>query len=613
MCGIAGILSADAAKITPQRLTQMSAAIAHRGPDGEGAWISPGGGIGLAHRRLSIIDLSPAGAQPMHYLDRYTIIHNGELYNYIELRGLLQSKGYSFFSRSDTEVIVAAFDHFGTDCLRHFDGMFAFAIWDEQDRQLLIARDRFGEKPLFFYQDDVEFLFASEMKALWAAGVPKLSNPRMLFNFLTIGYTQNPADGSETFFQNISRLPARSFLLYRPGTGSLEISAYWDIEAGYTQSIKEGPAMDQFSELLHTSVQRRLRSDVAVGTSLSGGLDSSAVVAMILRQSDPPARLACFSAQFPGFERDESAYIRLMTQQFPLDHFSTTPGAADLIRDFERVVYHQEEPFLSTSIYAQWSVYALAARHRVKVLLDGQGADEVLAGYHKYYSWYWQELYRSDRKAFVLELEAARESGISDRWTWKNRLAAHLPVYAGLFLKKRRSAQQRRSRDLSRDFVREFGVSYYDIPHIDKLSGILYYNTFMNGMEELLRYADRNSMAHGVEIRLPFLDHSLVEFVFSLPSHFKIREGWTKWLLRQSMEGVLPESIVYRRDKTGFEPPQRLWMQDPGLQDYMHEARRRLVTAGILAPAVLQKKIQPQEAHAAENRDWRYLVTAACL
>jgi len=613
MCGIAGILSADAAKISTTRLRDMSAAIAHRGPDGEGVWTSPGGMAGLAHRRLSIIDLSAAGAQPMHYLERYTIIHNGELYNYLELRSLLQSKGYTFFSRTDTEVIVAAFDHFGTDCLQHFDGMFAFAIWDEQNRQLLIARDRFGEKPLFFFHDDAEFLFASEMKALWAAGVPKVSNPRMIFNFLTIGYTQNPADGSETFFQNISRLPARSFLVYRPETGSLEISAYWDIEAGHTQTLREDLAIDRFSELLHASVHRRLRSDVPIGTSLSGGLDSSAVVAAILRQPDRPVRLASFSALFPGFEKDESAFIRLLTQRFPLEDFSTTPTAADLVRDLERLMYHQEEPFLSSSIYAQWSVYGLAARHSVKVLLDGQGADEVLAGYHKYYSWYWQELYRSDKKAFVLELEAARQSGISDRWTWKNRLAAHLPVYAGLFLKKRRSAQQRRSGDLSRDFVREFGVSYYDIPHIDKLSGILYYNTFMNGMEELLRYADRNSMAHGVEIRLPFLDHSLVEFVFSLPSHFKIREGWTKWLLRQSMEDVLPNEIVYRRDKIGFEPPQRLWMQDPMLQEYMHEARRSLVTAGVLSPGVLQKKIQPQEAHAAENQDWRYLVTAACI
>jgi asparagine synthase (glutamine-hydrolysing) len=336
-------------------------------------------------------------------------------------------------------------------------------------------------------------------------------------------------------------------------------------------------------------------------------------VACILRQFDAPANLPTFSATFPGFEKDESGFIQLLTLKSGLENYSVTPAAADLIRELERLVHHQEEPFLSSSIYAQFGVYGLASSHGVKVLLDGQGADEVLAGYHKYYSWYWQELYRSDKKAFVLELEAARASGISDRWTWKNRLAAHLPVYAGLFLKKKRSAQQRRSGDLARDFIREYGTSYYDIPHIDKLSGILYYNTFMNGLEELLRYADRNSMAHGVEVRLPFLDHQLVEFVFSLPAHFKIREGWTKWILRQSMEDVLPAEIVYRRDKTGFEPPQRVWMQDATLQEYIHEARRSLVKAGILARNVLQKKIQPQEAHAAENNDWRYLVTAACL
>ncbi|HLZ89392.1 MAG TPA: asparagine synthase (glutamine-hydrolyzing), partial [Puia sp.] len=592
MCGIAGILSADAAKITPQRLKNMTAAIAHRGPDGEGIWLSRSGLAGLGHRRLSIIDLSPAGDQPMHYLDRYTIIHNGELYNYLELRSVLQSKGYAFTSRTDTEVIVAAFDHYGVDCLQYFDGMFAFAIWDETKQQLFLARDRFGEKPLFFYRDTDQFLFASEAKALWAAGIKKEPNAKMLFNFLTIGYTQNPGNSFETFFEGISKLPARSFLIYQPATGHLETAVYWDIEAGQTAPIKEETAVDTFCQLLHASVHRRLRSDVRVGTSLSGGLDSSSVVACILRQPDAPVDLPTFSALFPGFEKDESAYIGLLTRHFSLSNYPTTPTATDLVRDFERLVHHQEEPFLSSSIYAQFNVYGLAARHSTKVLLDGQGADELLAGYHKYYNWYWQELYRSDKKAFALELEAARESGVSDRWTWKNRLAAHLPVYAGLFLKKKRTAQQRRSSDLSRDFIREFGESYYDIPHIDKLSGILYYNTFMNGMEELLRYADRNSMAHGIEIRLPFLDHNLVEFVFSLPSHFKIREGWTKWLLRRSMEDLLPAEIVYRRDKTGFEPPQEDWMQDPTLQEYIHEARRNLVKAGILSPRVLHKKIQ---------------------
>jgi asparagine synthase (glutamine-hydrolysing) len=613
MCGIAGILSPDPLKVTTERLKRMTDALAHRGPDGEGVWISPAGVTGLGHRRLSIIDLSPAGAQPMHYGGRYTIIHNGEIYNYLELRSLLQTKGYSFSSRSDTEVILAAFDHYGPDCLQYFDGMFAFAIWDEREKKLFLARDRFGEKPLFFYRDGEQFLFASEMKALWAAGIRKESNRKMLFNFITIGYTQNPGNPFETFFQGISKLPARSFLQYNAVTHDMKTSCYWDIEIENTHPMKEESAIQQFSGLLSASVGMRLRSDVPVGSSVSGGLDSSAIVAGVFEQPAGPRSMATFSAVFPGFEKDESGYIDVVTGHFPVDNYTTTPGAGDLIRDFEKLAYHQEEPFLSSSIYAQFKVYELAAEHSIKVLLDGQGADELLAGYHKYYHWYWQELYRSDKKSFALELEAARESGVHDRWTWRNRLAANLPVYAGLFLKKRRTAQQRRNRDLSRDFVGQFGDSYYDVPHFDKLSGVLYYNTFMNGMEELLRYADRNSMAHGVEVRLPFLNHELVELIFSLPSYFKIREGWTKWLLRRSVEDLLPASIVWRKDKTGYEPPQQAWMEDPVLQEYMQEARRSLVKAEVLQPAVLQKKIQPQEVHAAENSDWRYLVSAACL
>jgi len=621
MCGIAGILSSDPVNISRQRLKEMTDAIAHRGPDGEGFWINPSGQVGLGHRRLAIIDLSPAAAQPMHYLDRYTILHNGEIYNYLELKSILQSKGYTFSSASDTEVILAAYDHYGPECLQYFDGMFAFAIWDQRERKLFAARDRFGEKPLFFYKDAAQFLFASEMKALWAAGVKKESNRKLIFNFITIGYTQNPANGFETFFNGISKLPARSYLTYSADTGELTTSLYWDIKIWDSYNPGEEAAIQQFTGLLSASVHRRMRSDVPLGTSLSGGLDSSSVVATMLAGAKYPANIShrqkgplqTFSAVFPGFEKDESAYIRLAGNYFNLDNHTTEPRSIDLIRDLEKLVWHQEEPFLSSSIYAQYKVFGLAARHSIKVLLDGQGADELLAGYHKYYHWYWQELYRTDKKAFVLELEAARESGVDDRWTWRNRLAANLPVYAGIFLKKKRSASQRNSKELSRDFVGQFGISYYDIPHFDKLSGVLYYNTFMNGMEELLRYADRNSMAHGVEIRLPFLDHELVEFLFSLPSHFKIREGWTKWLLRTSMEGCLPEEIVWRKDKTGYEPPQRSWMQDPVLQEYIHEARRKLVRADILRPAVLHKKIQPHDAHAAENNDWRYLVTAACL
>ncbi len=333
-----------------------------------------------------------------------------------------------------------------------------------------------------------------------------------------------------------------------------------------------------------------------------------------------PKRLAKHSsATFPGFEKDESAFIRSVTNTFSVDNYTVTPTADQLIRDFEKIVRHQEEPFSSASIYAQFRVFGLAREHGVKVLLDGQGADELLAGYHKYYHWYWQELYRSDKKkkglSRAMELEAAyRESGVCRSGGANGATGSQpdLPLYLGLFYKERTAPRNGYQGSL-RDFVDHFGVSYYDIPRFDKLSGVLYYNSFMNGMEELLRYADRNSMAHGMEVRLPFLDHELVEFLFSLPSHFKIREGWTKWLLRTSMENALPQDIVWRKDKTGYEPPQQLWMQHPALQEYIREARRSLVRSGILNPSVLNKKIRPRDAHAAANHDWRYLVTSACL
>ncbi len=621
MCGIAGIVSADPTKITAGRLKKMTDAIAHRGPDGEGCWISGSGLAGLGHRRLSIIDLSPAGAQPMHYLDRYTLIHNGEVYNYRELRSTLQSKGYSFSSRTDSEVILAAYDLYGPGCVQQFDGMFAFALWDEKEKTLFLARDRFGEKPLFFFQDGEQFLFASEMKALWAAGVKKESNQKMVFNFITIGYTQNPADGYETFFQGIRKLPARNYLTYHAHTTGLEVKEYWDPLTGVTEGSGAGgprtrtaaDALEEFGHLLTGSVNNCLRSDVPLGTSLSGGLDSSSVVAYILRQPERPPDLPTFSAVFPGFEKDESCFIKLLTRQFSLENYQTTPNAVDLITDFEKLVHHQEEPFLSSSIYVQFRVFGLAAGHRVKVLLDGQGADELLAGYPKYYSWYWRELFRNDKKMLAHELAAAKKSGVTERWSWKNRLAARLPATAGAFQKNRRVAMQTGHPDFVRDFVRQFGVSYYKIPPVDQLNGILYYNSLMNGMEELLRYADRNSMAHGVEVRLPFLDHRLAEFLFSLPADFKIRDGWTKWLLRKNVEPLLPASIVWRKDKTGYEPPQSSWMQHPALREYVQEARRSLVKRGILKATVLQKKIQPMDAHAAENFDWRYLIAASCL
>ncbi len=594
----------------------MTDVLSHRGPDGEGHWINPAGIVALGHRRLSIIDLSDAGHQPMHYLDRYTIIHNGEIYNYIELREELQKTGYSFHSQTDTEVIVAAYDNWKDDCVEHFDGMFAFAIWDEKEKKLFAARDRFGEKPFYYFHDGEKLIFASEMKALWAYGIEKKNNLKLLFNFLTIGYTDNPERPEETFYENIQKLPAASYLKYCPDNyrdnNQFSILKYWDIEIeNIDEEIDDDEAIEEFNLLFNTSVRRRLRSDVAIGTSLSGGLDSSSVIATLHSLTAHSSQLTAFSSIFPGFEKDESAFSKLVADQYNLKQFTVVPHAVSLASDFEKIFYHQEEPFTSASIYAQYKVYELARQQGIKVLLDGQGADETLAGYHKYYKWYWQELFNKRKLISSNEIKAARQNGVKEKFGPRNIIAALFPDFASVILERQYLLNALRQEDLTKEFVQhQSKEAYYATPAHFNLNGALYFNTMQHGLEELLRYADRNSMAHGREVRLPFLSHELVEFIFSLPANFKIRKGWTKWLLRKSMEKSLPAEIIWRRDKVGFEPPQQQWMQDEKLKEMIHEAKKKLADEKILKPETVNKRIIPKAAHEADNYDWRYLTAS---
>jgi asparagine synthase (glutamine-hydrolysing) len=245
-------------------------------------------------------------------------------------------------------------------------------------------------------------------------------------------------------------------------------------------------------------------------------------------------------------------------------------------------------------------------------LLDGQGADETLAGYHKYYKWYWQELFRNRRLYRSKELKAAKEMGVQENFNLKNIIAAYFPAFATITLENQYLLKALRHEDLTKDFVKlQSKEAYYTTPDHFTLNGVLHFNTCTHGLEELLRYADRNSMAHGREVRLPFLSHQLVEFIFSLPAKFKIRNGWTKWLLRTAMTDKLPASIAWRKDKVGFEPPQRQWMQHQKVQEMIQEAKKKLVNEKILKPEVLNKKIIPKAAHEADNYDWRYLSSSS--
>jgi asparagine synthase (glutamine-hydrolysing) len=606
MCGIAGIVSKNKAIVSREKIAAAASCLSHRGPDADGTWINNEGTAALAHRRLSILDLSEAAAQPMLYHDRYCIIHNGEVYNYVEIRKELEQKGFTFRSGSDTEVIVAAYMAYGADCLNRFDGMFAFVIWDDQEKKLFAARDRFGEKPFFFFYDEEQLVFASEMKALWKMGISKEVNRALLYNFLTIGYTTNPADPQETFYQNIFKLPASSYLIYSLEKNELVIERYWSLDVELNTTISEAEATDQFGQLFSESIKKRLRSDVPVGTSLSGGLDSSAIVALCDELSGASYSHNCFTASFEGFEKNELQFAEKVAGQYNLQHHVVTINESNVAELMAEVMKQQEEPLSSASALAQFAVYRAAKQNGVTVLLDGQGADELLGGYHKYYKWRWQELYKTGSLKKSGELNAARALGITEPFGIQNKIASLMPDFSAGLLQSKKAKQAFRQPGLDRAFAFENKRNlYYSTPAVFDLNGALYFNTFVNGLEELLRLADRNSMAHGVEIRLPFLSHQLVEFLFTLPPGFKIHGGWTKWLLRKSVEDKLPAEIVWRKDKVGFEPPQKKWMENKTVQEAIQSGKKKLVDEGILDAGVL-KKIQPHTAYAAESSDWKY-------
>lgn len=617
MCGIAGILLHSPNYAASLHVKKMTDTLAHRGPDGEGHWSNKKGMVHLGHRRLSVIDLSNNAAQPMSYGNRYHIVHNGEIYNYIEIRSFLQNKGYRFASQSDTEVIVAAYDFWKEKCLQQFDGMFAFAIWDEKEEQFFAARDRFGEKPFYYYEDEEYFIFSSEMKALWAIGIEKKTDNKMLLNYLTLGHVQNCVDKEQTFFESIYSLPPSHYLIFRPSRQLSKITKYWSINKEIMVDISAPDAIEKFTELFNNSVKKRLRSDVPVGTSLSGGLDSSAIAATISSLKKRPGAQETqhtFSAIFPDFEKDESKFIDVVAENSGLRSFKIQPDAADLINDFEKLCYHQEEPFQSSGIYAQYKVFELAKQQEVKVLLDGQGSDEILAGYPRYIHWYLQEvLSRHKLGATRIERKAFQQNGQAFNWDIKNYFAAFLPSHAAIQLEKKEYQKTIHHPDISPEFLKSVrGRDWEGIhkPIVTKLNDILLFNTAEMGLEELLRFADRNSMAHGREVRLPFLNHELVEFVFSLPSQLKMHAGWTKFLLRSAMNTKLPGEIVWRKDKVGFEPPQKQWMQEPALQEYIREAKQKLISAGILTKKTIDKKIEPKAAYEDKSYDWRYLCAA---
>jgi len=598
MCGIAGILSFDA-PVETGKLQTMLDAIRHRGPDGEGLWISPDRMVGIGNRRLSVIDLSDEGSQPMFSLDgRYCIVYNGEVYNYRELRESHIQRGVRYHGHSDTEVVLNHFALFGERALADFDGMFAFAIWDKSRHELFCARDRLGEKPFYyFYKKGHQLVFASEIKALFAAGVPRNVDHRMLY-----AYFRNPAnpqvpgvDGG-TFYHDVCRLPSATFVRFGKA-GLLGKTRYWNLNLDSQPSeLTFDHAAEEFNRLFTQSVVRRLRSDVPVGSSLSGGIDSSAIVGTVPLVSAAATRYNTFSARFENFAEDEGEFIEEVNRESgTVPHF-VYPSNTDLARDVEDLFYFQDEPVESASAFAQWSVMRTVRDRGVTVLLDGQGGDEIAAGYHAYFPSFLSELERqssqlaaTERTALLehLRIDVPRPHVKADRSVVgaSRRGARHLKQRARHALARTAFARGKPvDTFLSRSFLWENGYDdqLLEVSTPSTLNAALHADLVDGKLETYLRYADRNSMAHSREVRLPFLSHELIEFMFTLPATYKIQSGWTKFLMRHALKGRVPQSVLWRKDKVGFAAPQLAWMSAPSMQPLIREAHDHLVREGIV-------------------------------
>ena len=587
MCGIAGILHFNNETIIPSSLKKMTNSLAHRGPDGEGQWINEKANIGFGHRRLAILDLSKAGHQPMHYAnDRYTITFNGEIYNYIELREKLQQKGYQFKSNTDTEVLLALYDLKKENCLKDLDGMFAFAIWDEQEQELFCARDRFGEKPFFFSYGDNKLFFGSEMKALFQLGVPKYKRLERYYQYLMYGINEDPNDRSSTFYESVKQLKPSHYFIISKSEKPIQ-KKYWDIDLSHQIDIPFAEAQIKFRALFEDSIKKRLRSDVPVGSSLSGGLDSSSIVLLIDKIKNKKQVQKTFSARFENFDKDEGKFMNYVIKKSNVAPHFVFPTASSALSNYKTIMYHQEEPIGSLSIAAQFEVMKLARENNVTVLQDGQGADEILAGYQGYYDAYFLDLYNNNRKKYNEELKAFNnlraiehsKPSLDFKWHSKHYKSKKA---VGEVLKNIKNPKSSYFLGINPDIVRQFKLNKNPLDRAPNLKQRLYDSLFKRGLSELLRYSDRNSMAHSVEVRLPFLSHKLVEFLFSLPSEYLLQSGWTKYILRKSLEDTLPPEIAWRKDKIGYAIPQKEWESDSAFKTIITESIETLLKEKII-------------------------------
>lgn len=551
MCGISVIVNKVDKPIEEASIKKMNDLIRHRGPDGDGFYF--GQNFAFGHRRLAILDLSPDGAQPMTYEDDYVITFNGEIFNYLELREELISYGYKFYTKTDTEVILAAYSKWGKDCVQRFNGMWSFVLHDKKENSLFCSRDRFGVKPFYLYENQNQIIFASEIKQLLPFQDQLHANHKKVLEYLITGSEECD---NETFFKGIWKLEQGHNLVYNLLNHEYTILPYYELVVNQNyKNISEDAAVKLYTKQLEDAVSIRMRSDVEVGTCLSGGLDSSAITSMaatILAQNSTK-RIKAFHAKANEKEIDESAFAEEVAITSGSHLQLIEPTYDDFKEMVEEVIKVQEEPFGSPSIFLQYFVLKEARRQNCLVMLDGQGGDETLLGYERYFPAFLLNQKGTNKiKEFI---NSSNNSQMSKLDLLKFFLYFTNYRLRMRYLKKRNNFIKREfTRNFESSVVRDITRSYSNINSLQILE------LMRTQLPHLLKYEDKNSMANSVETRLPFLDYRCVELALSLPNEYKIKSGWTKNILRKGVESKLPKSVVWRKNKLGFNAPEQTWL-----------------------------------------------------
>lgn len=583
MCGITGVIGKKPGLDIAGKLILSNELIQHRGPDGSGQYLY--NNMGLAHKRLSIIDLNKRGDQPMFFDDgNYVIVFNGEIYNYIELKSRLEQLSLVFTTQTDTEVILAAYQQWGKRCLPHFNGMWAFAILDKRSNNVFLSRDRFGIKPLYYYQNEDYFYFGSEIKQLLCFMPEVKANREIVLDYLLVE-RQDHTD--QTFFKEVNAFPIAHYAYIDLDTHEFELHRY------YTLSSQELGTKDNvqaaFDNALKQAVELRLRSDVKTGTSLSGGIDSSSITTIAAKLNQPETTYS-ITAKSEDKINDESHFAQEIAELYRLDWHVTCPKYVDFKQSMKQMFYILEEPFSSPSYNMQYFVLKQAKQDTCKVLLDGQGGDETLLGYERFYVAHLNEikgLWRKIKSIFQIQ----KNSNLS----LKNVLILWLYFNYLVFIKKLKFKKERKI--LKKPYRMYFNstVLKQDSYRGKTVFQIQKHQFTGHQLKNQLVFADKIAMWHSIEVRFPFLDHHFVEMALNLPSETKIKDGWTKYILRKSVEDKLLKSIVWRKNKFGFEPP-RSWINE-NKKDLLSE----IVKSEFLKSFVDFSKLSGQS----NNKIWR--------